>query len=233
MHIFYVPDIPSDRVILNGEESGHAVRALRLKENDPVTLVDGKGKFCQGVILVPDPKNCVVSLQTIFHEYEKRNYFLHMAVAPTKNSERSDWLMEKTTEIGIDEFTSLSCKFSERRSINRERLERVAIAAMKQSQKAWLPCINGIITFNEFIQKPFDGDKFVAHCYPGEKPHLRDLLKPHTNSLIMIGPEGDFSREEVIAARQNGFKEVTLGTSRLRTETAAIVACHIASLANQ
>ena len=233
MNFFYVPEIQSDTVFLSEQESIHAIKVLRLKENDPVTLVDGKGNLYRGVISTPYLKRSMVSIKMVVRDYDKREYFFHLAVAPPKNSERTDWLLEKATEIGLDAFTPLDCRFSERRQINRERLLKIAVAAMKQSQKAFLPQIDEMRSFREFVQMPFTGSRFIAHCYPGEKPLLQKMITPCTNLMVMIGPEGDFSPEEISEAKQNGFTEVTLGAARLRTETAAIVACHIAALANQ
>jgi 16S rRNA (uracil1498-N3)-methyltransferase len=143
-----------------------------------------------------------------------------------------EWLIEKATEIGLDEFTPLLCRFSERRQIQRNRLEKVAIAAMKQSLKAYLPVIHETADFREIVTRTFTGSKFIAHCHSGDKPHLKNLVPANTPVLVLIGPEGDFSAEEVEQARQQGYSEVTLGRSRLRTETAALTACHIVSLCN-
>jgi 16S rRNA (uracil1498-N3)-methyltransferase len=233
MNFFYVPEIQSETVYLSEQESLHAIKVLRLKENDPVTLVDGKGNFCTGVITIPHFKRCMITIHSAISDYDKRGYFFHLAVAPPKNNERTDWLLEKATEIGLDAFTPLECRFSERKQLNRERLLKIAVAAMKQSQKAFLPQIDGIRSFSEFVQIPFIGSRYIAHCYPGEKPLLQKMITPNSNILVLIGPEGDFSPEEIADAKHNGFKEVTLGKARLRTETAAIVACLTAALANQ
>jgi len=232
MEIFYFPVIDHEEIILDPGESVHAVKVLRLREHDPVKVVDGRGNLCEGVVVEAHSKKCRIRLHKLHTEFEKRNYRLHLAVAPTKNSDRIEWFLEKATEIGIDEFSPLICRFSERKQVNHDRLEKVAIAAMKQSQKAWLPVIHPEITFDRFIRLPFDGDAFIAHCYPGEKPHLKDVVVQGHDVLILVGPEGDFSQEEVLLAKEQGFREVTLGNSRLRTETAALAACQTVALLN-
>ncbi len=232
MEIFYLPSVDGNEVILDPGESMHAVKVMRLREHDPVTVVDGKGNLFEGILVQAHPKHCRISILKEHRDFEKRNYALHLAVAPTKNSDRLEWFLEKATEIGIDEFSPLICRFSERKTVNHGRLEKVAVAAMKQSLKAWLPAIHSETPFEQFVRRPFEGDKFIAHCYPGEKPHLKDMVLPGRPVLILIGPEGDFSPEEVALAKECGFLEVTLGTSRLRTETAALAACHTVALMN-
>lgn len=232
MHVFYLSEIQSDTVNLDETESGHAIRVLRLKQGDPVIVTDGKGGWFEGRIADTHPKKCSVHILSAQYGFERRNYRLFMAVAPTKNSDRIEWFLEKATEIGLDGFIPLKCRFSERKNINLQRLEKVAMAAMKQSLKAYLPETREPQSFEKLVKEPFLGQKFIAHCYPGEKPHLKDILVPGSDTLILIGPEGDFSTEEVSWAKENGYQEVTLGISRLRTETAALVACHTVSLLN-
>lgn len=232
MNIFYQGEIRPGEAILGQEESLHAVKVLRLKEGDPVLVVDGKGNRYEGVIRHAHPKQCLVTLNLVIRDFEKRNYRLHIGVAPTKNSERTDWFLEKATEIGIDEFSPLICRHSERKQVNHARMEKIAISAMKQSRKAFLPVINPEIPFEKFVTLPFEGAKFIAHCNAGEKPCLKDLVLSESQILVLIGPEGDFSPEEVNLARANGFQEVSLGNSILRTETAALVACHTVALLN-
>ena len=158
---------------------------------------------------------------------------LHIAMAPTKNMDRTEWFAEKATEIGIDELTFLNCRFSERRVIKTERISKILIAAIKQSLKARLPRLNEMTDFNRFIAQPFKGQKFIAHCHEGEKPLLKEVLQRGEDALVLIGPEGDFSEEEVQQAVAQGFQPISLGPSRLRTETAALVACHLMNLTNQ
>ena len=154
-------------------------------------------------------------------------------MAPTKNMDRTEWFAEKATEIGFDELTFLNCRFSERKVIKTERIQKILVSAIKQSLKARLPRLNEMTDFNKFVRQPFNGQKFIAHCYEGEKPLLRDVSKRGQDALVLIGPEGDFSEEEVKTAVAQGFQPVSLGRSRLRTETAALVACHILNLQNQ
>jgi 16S rRNA (uracil1498-N3)-methyltransferase len=233
MNVFYLPDFQSGDIILNEEESVHAVKVLRMKENDPVLLVDGKGKLIEGEIITANPKKCRIKVLSITEELGKRNFKLHLAVAPTKSSDRIEWLIEKATEIGLDEFTPLLCRYSERKQIQKSRLEKVAVAAMKQSLKAYLPVIDDMVPFEKFISQNFRAKKFIAHCIPGEKPHLFSLIHQQEDILVLIGPEGDFSPDEIRMAKQYDFQEISLGNSRLRTETAAIAACHTVALCNE
>jgi 16S rRNA (uracil1498-N3)-methyltransferase len=233
MNIFYLPEIQSGDIILNEEESGHAVKVLRLKENDPVTLVDGKGILIIGEITIAHPKKCKIKALSIKEEFGKKNYRLHLVVAPTKNSDRMEWLIEKATEIGLDEFTPMICRHSERKQIHTNRLVKVDVAAMKQSLKAYLPVIHEMVPFEKFISQNFQAKKFIAHCAPGEKPHLFSLIRQNEDILVLIGPEGDFSPDEIALAKQHGFQEISLGNSRLRTETAAFAAVHTIILKNE
>jgi 16S rRNA (uracil1498-N3)-methyltransferase len=233
MNIFYIPDIREGMVKLDETESGHAVRVLRMQVGDSLLITDGQGSWYDGVIAVANPRGCAVNVSRSSRDPEKRMYWLTVAVAPTKNADRMEWFTEKSTEIGIDRIVPILCRYSERKHIQLQRLEKIAVAAMKQSQKAWLPEIADMIPFNELITQSFEGKKVIAHCYPGDKPHLATVIKPGDAVLVLIGPEGDFSPEEVNAARAAGFMEVSLGQSRLRTETAALVACHSVALVNQ
>lgn len=158
---------------------------------------------------------------------------MHIGMAPTKNMDRTEWFAEKATEIGIDELTFLNCRYSERKVIKTERIQKILVSAIKQSLKARLPRLNEMTDFAKFVSQPFEGQKFIAHCHAGEKPLLRDVLLPGLDAVVLIGPEGDFSEEEVALAEANGFLPISLGKSRLRTETAALVACHIMNLQNQ
>ncbi len=232
MNIFYLPEIKEDIVLLDEVESGHAIRVLRMKEGDNVILTDGSGGWFEGLIEEAHPKKCLIRITSRQMDFEKRDYCLVLAVAPTKNSDRIEWFLEKAVEIGIDGFIPVQCRFSERKNINLMRLHKVALAAMKQSLKAYKPEIREMVSFAEMIQSPFRGKKFIAHCYPGEKPHLKELISAGEDVLVLIGPEGDFSEDEVTLALQNGFREISLGKSRLRTETAALAACHTVSLSN-
>jgi 16S rRNA (uracil1498-N3)-methyltransferase len=233
MHLFYTPDLLTDTYRLSEEESKHCVRVLRLTEGEKLFLVDGKGLFCEAVIISANPKACILNVTNRKSNYAKRDYQLTIGVAPTKNIDRYEWFLEKATEIGIDIVIPLLSRYSERKEIKPERLEKVMVSAMKQSIKAYLPILNPMQTFKKTISDPFSGQKFIAHCYEGEKPLLRDVVEKGKDVLILIGPEGDFSTEEVELAISEGFIPVSLGTSRLRTETAALAACHTVNLINQ
>ena len=232
MQIFYTPEIMIDPV-LPEEESGHCIRVLRLSEGDEILLADGKGFFYKAAIRRAHPKHCEVSILESYRQPPLWNFRLHMAVAPTKNMDRMEWFAEKATEIGINALTCLNCRFSERKEIKTARLEKIMVSAMKQSQKAILPELEGMTDFRTFITRPFEGHKFIAHCEEGEKQLLKQAYRPGENALILIGPEGDFSPEEINLALKNGFRPISLGNSRLRTETAALAACHTIQLINQ
>lgn len=232
MHIFYTPDIKGDDYLLNEQESKHAVRVLRLVEGDEVLLIDGKGGKYVAVIAAKAGKRTLVhvtSKESIQHRTAHR---LHIAIAPTKNIERLEFFLEKVTEIGLDEITPLLCRFSERKVIKDERLERVVVAAMKQSVKAFMPQLNPLTKVSDFVKQEHSGGKYIAHCYDMPKEALKDVAILAAGSTVMIGPEGDFSEEEVALAVENGFTAVELGKERLRTETAGIVACHTVNLMN-
>ena len=232
MHVFYTPDIQT-RAELPEEEAAHAVRVLRLEAGDEVTLTDGKGCFYRAEISAASNKRCLVNVLETLPQEPLWQGHLHLAMAPTKNMDRTEWFAEKATEIGFDELTFLNCRFSERKVIKTERIQKILVSAIKQSLKARLPKLNEMTDFNRFIRQPFNGQKFIAHCYEGEKPLLKDIVRRGEDALVLIGPEGDFSEEEVKQAVEQGFQPISLGRSRLRTETAALVACHILNLCNQ
>lgn len=232
MQIFYTPDIAL-RAELPEEEAGHCIRVLRLTEGDEILLTDGKGMFYKAAISRAHPKHCEVDILESWQQPALWNFQLHIAVAPTKNMDRMEWFAEKATEIGIDAITCLNCRFSERKEVKLARLEKILVSAMKQSQKATLPVLTGMTDFRTFVTQPFDGRKFIAHCEEGDKKLLKQLYQPGENALVLIGPEGDFSPEEIELALKNGFLPISLGESRLRTETAALVACHTIHVLNQ
>ena len=232
MQIFYTPDI-AFRAELPEEEAGHCIRVLRLTEGDKILLTDGKGMFYKAAISRAHPKHCEVDILESWQQPALWNFQLHIAVAPTKNMDRMEWFAEKATEIGIDAITCLNCRFSERKEVKPARLEKILVSAMKQSQKATLPVLTGMTDFRTFVTQPFDGRKFIAHCEEGDKKLLKQLYQPGENALVLIGPEGDFSPEEIELALKNGFLPISLGESRLRTETAALVACHTIHVLNQ
>lgn len=235
MHLFYTPDInPSHPdYFLSEEESKHAVRVLRLAVGDAVTLIDGKGGLYEAEIRDAHPKRTILNIRSVTQEYGKRNHYLHIAVAPTKNIERTEWFLEKATEIGIDEVSFIICQRSERKEAKLDRLNKIVTSAVKQSLKAYHPVLNEPVSFTQFLKQPLNGEKYIAHCAEGEKFALKQSITPNSRYLIMIGPEGDFSPAEVDAAAQAGFKPITLGESRLRTETAALEACFEVNFLNR
>ena len=223
MQLFYLEN-PKDEIILSAEESKHATKVLRKKEGDILNFTNGKGHLYKAEITVADTKKCRLKLVSI-EQKEKHNYHLHIAIAPTKNMDRLEWFLEKATEIGVDELTPIICSRSERKVIKTERCTRILLSAMKQSLKFQLPKLNETISFKDFIKKDYEGTKYIAHCEDGEKKELKAVNKTK-KTLILIGPEGDFSKKEIDLALQNQFKAVSLGKSRLRTETAGIIAAH-------
>lgn len=226
MHIFYTPDITQNTYTLNEEESKHCVRVLRLTVGTIVNLVDGKGGFYTAEITSDNPKKVSLSILKVETEFHKRNHYLHVAVAPTKNIDRIEWFLEKATELGIDEITPIITDRSERKIVKEDRLNKVITSAVKQSIKAYHPKLNDAISFDAFLKQPFEGEKLMAHCIDeGEKQYISQLVAPHQKYLILIGPEGDFTPEEVNLALNKGFKALTLGDNRLRTETAALAVC--------
>jgi len=231
MLLFFAPDILTVPT-LPESESLHCVRVLRKQAGDLLTVTDGRGNFFQTRIEDANPKACRVGIvaQTAV---DPLPYRVEMAIAPTKNAERMDWLVEKATEIGVERITFLRTRFSERKDLKTDRLRKIVIAAMKQSEKAFLPEVSAMTDFLTFIRQPFDGQKFIAHCYEGDKPLLSHICRPQTDTLLLIGPEGDFSKEEVAAAHACGFQAVSLGTMRLRTETAALNVCQTIHIINQ
>ena len=235
MHLFYTPDITQGQTFytLPEEESRHCTRVLRLQEGAELKLVDGKGAMFSGRIAEVHPKRTLIHLIACSDAYGKRNHYLHLAVAPTKNTDRFEWFVEKATEAGIDEITPLICARSERKEIKTERLGKVAVSAMKQSLKAYLPRINPAISFHEFVGKQPYGRPFIAHCMDGEKGFLTDLLQAGEPAVVLIGPEGDFSAEEIAKAQEQGYQSISLGTARLRTETAALATCFEVNFLNR
>ena len=224
MQLFYLEN-PKNEIILSAEESKHATKVLRKKEGDILNFTDGKGAFYKAEIIVADSRKCRLKVVSTEQKEKQHNYHLHIAIAPTKNMDRFEWFLEKATEIGIDEITPIICSRSERKVIKTERCNRILLSAMKQSLKFHVPKLNEAISFNDFLKQDYKGSKYIAHCEDGEKKELKIETKTE-KSLILIGPEGDFSPKEIELALQNQFKAVSLGTSRLRTETAGIIAVH-------
>lgn len=235
MQLFYTPDIDaaSSTYFLTEEESKHCVRVLRLQTGDEVQLIDGRGNFYTAAIADAHPKRTQLRIVSIESDFHKRNHYLHIAIAPTKNIERLEWFLEKATEIGIDEISLIICQRSERKEAKVDRLNKIITSAIKQSIKAWHPVLNEPVPLSKVISAPFDGQKFIAHCESGDKFTLKDELKPFGKYLILIGPEGDFTPKEISEALNNDFKAITLGESRLRTETAALEACFEVNFLNR
>ena len=228
MQLFYL-EHPENEIILSAEESKHATKVLRKKEGDILNFTDGKGGFYKAEITVTDGRKCRLQVVSSEQKEKPHNYHLHIAIAPTKNMDRFEWFLEKATEIGIDEITPIICNRSERKVLKIERCNRIMRSSMKQSLKFHLPKLNEAIALKKFFKQDFNGNKYIAHCEKTEKVALKDAeLKE--NTLILIGPEGDFSLNEIEIALQNTFKAVSLGTNRLRTETAGIVAVHTLNL---
>jgi len=235
MQLFYTPDIDpkSTTWALNEEESKHCVRVLRLQVADQIRLIDGKGNFYSAEITDALPKKTLLKILSVERDPNQRNHYLHIAVAPTKNIERLEWFLEKATEIGIDEISLIICQRSERKDAKADRLNKIMTSAIKQSIKAWHPALNEPIPLSKFLSRQFEGQKFIAHCEAGDKLSLKDKLIPLGRYLILIGPEGDFTPKEIEDAIKNDFKAITLGKSRLRTETAALEACFEVNFLNR
>lgn len=241
MHLFYTPELlqqdsNNSFFTLNEVESKHCIRVLRLAIGSRIDLIDGQGGWYTAEITDDNPKRCTVAIKHVSKEYEKRNHYLHIAIAPTKIMDRIEWFTEKATEIGIDEISFIDCKNSERDVIKTERINKVAISAIKQSLKAYLPKVNEMLGFKKLIADTatFEGQKFIAHCYKEEqKPHLKDCYLKGSPAIVLIGPEGDFTTEEVQLALANGFKQISLGASRLRTETAALYTTTLINILNE
>lgn len=229
MHLFYAPHIALSHE-LPVDEAAHALRVLRLQPGDEVNLTDGQGCFYRARISECNRKRCLVEVEEKEKQAPLWKGHLHIALAPTKNMDRMEWLAEKATEIGFDELTFLNCQWSERHIVKGERIEKILVSAMKQSLKARLPKLNEMTEFTRFVKQPFNGQKFIAHCHEGDKQLLRQALQPDQDALVLIGPEGDFTPAEVDEAIKQGFTPVSLGNTRLRTETAALVAVHLMNL---
>jgi 16S rRNA (uracil1498-N3)-methyltransferase len=233
---FYVPD--ADKLTeLPAEEANHAIKVLRLKEGDELMLMDGKGSFYRAEVTLVSNHHCmyrIVERQPQQHQWEGR---VHLAIAPTKMNDRIEWMAEKATEVGIDELSFLNCQLSERRNLKTERIKKIVVAAVKQSHKAWMPVVNELVPFRQFISCQSSGHRYIAHCY-NEVPRVNLFdelcrLDASENALVLVGPEGDFSIDEVRYAVSQGFVSVDLGKSRLRTETAGLSAVMMMQLAKQ
>ncbi|RXG28294.1 16S rRNA (uracil(1498)-N(3))-methyltransferase [Leeuwenhoekiella marinoflava] len=236
MQLFYNPDITADaaEATFPKDESKHIIKVLRKRTGDLLDITNGNGNFFKAEISAASPSKCTVKILEVTTE-KPLPYHLHLAVAPTKLNDRFEWFLEKATEIGISEISPIICDHSERKVIKEERYERILQSAMKQSLKAFIPKLNPAVSFSEFIakQSEFNGDRFIAHCEETNRFSLKQKLQPKQDILILIGPEGDFSTSEIEKAIQAGFAPVMLGESRLRTETAAVVATHSVAFVNE
>jgi len=234
MQVFYAPDIKANVHTLDEHESKHIVRVLRMVKGTGVKLIDGKGNLYEGVIDDPDQKKCTIAITGIIKDFEKRNYRLHIAISPLKNTERFEWFIEKSVEIGVDEITPLICRYTEKHGIKSERIDNIIISAMKQSLKATKTILNPPCSFNEFTIRGHDEVKMIAHCNNSfRRSKISEVYSKNQNAVILIGPEGDFSDDEIQNAIGKGFAQVHLGNSRLRTETAGIAASHSIYFINQ
>lgn len=233
MNVFYLPDADLGLVTMPEDESKHCVKVLRMTEGETFCVTNGKGFLFDAELVEALPKRATVNLTNKRKGYDHWGFNLEIAIAPTKLNERTEWFLEKATEIGIDKVRLFTSFHSERRAANVERFEKVMVAAMKQSIKSCLPVIEDIVSFEKLVKQPFEGQKIIAWIDDDVTETLCDVYKKGGNALVLIGPEGDFSPEEVALARENGFVPVSLGDARLRTETAALVACHTVQLINQ
>ena len=227
MHLFYTPDLELDKgeyYSLSKEESSHCVKVLRLREKDTICLTNGTGRFVFAEITDASPKLCSFIVNEVKDDYGKRNYRIHIAVAPTKNMNRMEWFVEKAVEMGVDKISFFTSEHSERMVVKRERVEKIMISALKQSLKAYMPELDEKVSFKDLVKNSQESKKFIAYCKPEGRTSIKDSYNKEEDVLILIGPEGDFSENEVSFAIENGFKTITLGESRLRTETAALFA---------
>lgn len=234
MQLFYNPDITKidTTFVFDKDESRHIVKVLRKQIGDRLAITNGKGYLFYTEITESDIKRCKVKV--VSYEFkERRPFSLHIAIAPTKMNDRYEWFLEKATEIGIEEITPIICDHSERRVIKTRRFEKILQSAMKQSLNCYLPKLNSSVSFNDFMCSDFKDQKFIAHCEEDHKTALKAAVQKHMDCLILIGPEGDFSVKEIETAKKHQFIPVTLGKTRLRTETAGVVACHTLALLNE
>lgn len=234
---FFDRDITGE---LPEEEARHAVCVLRLQAGDEIFLMDGQGSYYRAEISTTTGHRCFYNVVEKLPQERDWKGRIHLAIAPTKLIDRIEWLAEKATEIGLDELTFLNCQFSERSVVKTERIRKIVVSAMKQSHKSWCPVVNEMTDFRKFITQPREGLKFICHCYDendveggGEKPYLLDVLDGQQNATVLVGPEGDFSVQEVRLALENGYRSVSLGRSRLRTETAGLVAVDMMQIKSQ
>jgi len=235
MQLFYNSQITQNtsQFTFDKIESRHIVRVLRKKEGDVIYITNGLGQLFSSKVLVANDKKCLVKISEVENHPKPWNYYLHIAIAPTKLNDRFEWFLEKATEIGIDEITPIICKHSERKTLKLDRMEKIIQSAAKQSLKFHFPKLNEPISFQNFITQKLEGDLFIAHCEETQKKSLKLILNPSTKTTILIGPEGDFSTKEITQSLEHKFIPVSLGKSRLRTETAGVVATHSVAFVNE
>ncbi|MDN4164306.1 16S rRNA (uracil(1498)-N(3))-methyltransferase [Cytophagales bacterium LB-30] len=231
MQLFYLPDIA--QATLSEAESLHCVKVLRHQTGDTLHVTDGAGHLYQAQILEAKAKACKLHNFQLVREEEPKGFHIHLAIAPTKNIERMEWFVEKTIELGIDQITFLKCQNSERKGINLERMEKKAVGAMKQSLHLRLPQLSEEIPFSTFLKQAEAEQKFIAYVDENHTKHLKNCLKENQRYLVLIGPEGDFTSEEIQYALASGFMPISLGNSRLRTETAGLAACMMCQWVNE
>lgn len=236
VRFFYVPDAAQVNE-LPADEAMHAMRVLRLKGGDELFLMDGVGNFYRAQVTIAATHHCYYEILEVLPQERQWKGRFHLAIAPTKMMDRMEWMVEKATEVGVDEISFLNCAFSERRVVKNPRIEKIIVSAMKQSHKAWKPVLNEMSTFAHFIEQPRSGVKYIAHCYDEiPRVNLFDELRKtpdETEMTVLVGPEGDFSIDEVRQAVDHGYQSVSLGTSRLRTETAGLAAVMMMQLSKQ
>ena len=234
MQLFYNPNIDetTEYFSFDKEESKHIIKVLRKKDTDILFVTNGSGLLFKTEITLASDNKCTVKILS-FEKAEPSKFHLHLAVAPTKMNDRFEWFLEKATEIGIHEITPIICDRSERKVVNNDRFDKILLTAMKQSNVLFLPKLNNATTLKEFLKRKNEGLQLIAHCEETEKKSLKSILKPNENVTLLIGPEGDFSEKEIALALENKYIPVSLGNTRLRTETAAIVACHSVVFVNE
>ena len=232
MHLFYVADFNIQKPYLPENEAKHCLKVMRLDLGDTIHITDGRGNLYQTQIASRDVRNCQLKIVDTKTEFGKRQYYIHIAIAPTKNADRIEWMVEKCVEFGVDEISFIVSDRTEKKFFKTDRIEKIAVAALKQSLKAYLPLIHEIMPFKKFVEQDLQKQKFIAHLEEGKRELLQTIAHKNSNYCILIGPEGDFSPQEVLLAIEKGFLPVSLGESRLRTETAGIAACHILNLIN-
>lgn len=233
MQLFYTPTLKTEDKYFDFDknESKHIIKVLRKNIGDKILITNGLGYIFEAEISLSNSNRCEVKILKASKQ-NQRGFKVHLAVAPTKLNDRYEWFLEKATEIGVDEITPVFCSNSERKVIKSERYEKIIQAAAKQSFQCYFPTLNEAVKFKDLIQNSATAQRYIAHCERTPKPHLKSLLQAQQDVLVLIGPEGDFTLEEIELAKQNGFKPISLGSSRLRTETAAVVACHTIQLLN-